>query len=174
MVQYCDASINSYSAFYRCHVKSLQCLGHLRRLDTSQGQLVRRQCLRKEVWRLFAMLGRHLVACLVGLDDLRHHRCAGCLPTGLGAAAEGQSGLHPYRSYVDEDLMALVCYRGSAVHWVRLLGKMPCTNVQYPTYIASPQILGYFLSQPLPYAKLSPRLLSSWQHLQVHRVYCIM
>lgn len=91
-------------ALYRRHVESLQCLGHLRRLDSPKGQLIRCQCLCEEVRWLFAVLGCTLVICFSDLDDLRYHCGTGCFPTGLGAAAERQPTLHSDGSYDVEEV----------------------------------------------------------------------
>lgn len=50
------------------------------------------------------MLGRTVVYRLAGLDDLRHHCSIGRLSPGLGAAAEGQPGLHSNGSHVVESM----------------------------------------------------------------------
>ncbi|KND91492.1 hypothetical protein TOPH_03751, partial [Tolypocladium ophioglossoides CBS 100239] len=66
-------------SLHRRHVLPLQRLGHLRRPNHPQGQLVRRQRLRQALRRLLPVLGRHLVHHLRPRHGRRHCRRLGRL-----------------------------------------------------------------------------------------------
>lgn len=60
-----------------------QRVGYLRRPYPAKSKLLGRKCLCKEIWRFFAMLGRHLVAHLPVSHDLWHFGWPCCLQTGF-------------------------------------------------------------------------------------------
>ena len=72
--------LTSVTAFHRCHVLAVQRLGHLRRSHSPKSQQLRCQCVCQEIWRLVAVLGRHLVHHCTYFHGDWYRRCHRRLP----------------------------------------------------------------------------------------------
>jgi hypothetical protein len=80
---------------HHCFLLRLLTSVTVRRSDSPQSKRVRCQCLCPEIWRLFSVLGSHVVHCVYIFHGCRYHCWYSCIPRVKQPTENGLWQIHP-------------------------------------------------------------------------------